>query len=313
MMNIRSDREGVLGSFYLPLCLFAFYFVLLSLSACENEAELISGLSFKQLKEVSVALNDAGIAAGMRKTGAQGSERYAVLVSESAQTQAIRVLKEYNLPRQEDAFQELTKGNAFLPESKELLQLRRDRALSLELESFLSAFAGVVEVKAVIRNQLTTSTQARISPTATILLKVQSKNYINEADVRTAILKALPEISPNDISLILSELKQSPISAVNPAVDESGRSVTLAKFVPFPFSVPLGELGVARKIIAGLLVLFIGAGVIVGYVLSRWYRPRVRKVPQVLRTAVIETALRPLPFERKEAQISGKKQESKDG
>ena len=126
---------------------------LLAVIGCDDR-ELVGSLDVRQAVEVEVTLSEAGIAARREKIGGGRSQQFQIFVSDAAYDDAIRVLHQYQLPRDKDAdIEKLTAGSGFLPAPPELAMLRRERVQAAEIERMLHLFPGVVDARAIVRTE----------------------------------------------------------------------------------------------------------------------------------------------------------------
>jgi len=280
---------------------FALLLVLTTFLACAGSEELLGGLDVQQAVEIVVALKNSGVAAEMERVASGRDEKYSISVSHSDRMSALRVLDEYHLPRRkEDSFESLTTGDAFVPNLREISQLRFDRALSVEVERALSALDGVVEVRAVIRSQLVLDSGKPSPPTASVVIRYSSKSGsqpFSTDDVKNTVAKSVPGLNPDAITLSTSRVFLGGTSGESTAgVDAKGNVVPLARVRPFPFMVPAADQNRVRSILSAMLGGFALTGLVIGWALSRLKKPKLHP-PVALRTTMIEASIKANPPE----------------
>lgn len=274
----------------------------LSLLACAGSEELLSGLEVQQAVEIVVALKNSGVTAEMERVSTGREEKYSVTVSRSDRMSAMRVLDEYHLPRKSDeTFESLTTGDAFVPNLREIAQLRFDRALSVEVERALAAFDGVVEARAVIRSQLLLDSGKSSSPSASVVIRYTSKSGtqpFSSDEIKNTVAKSVPGLTPEGVNLNTTRvfLSGAPTSDTAAGVDAKGNVVTLARVRPFPFMVPAADQTRVRNILSALLGGFALTGLVIGWALSRLKKPRPA-TPAAIRTTMIEASIKGAPGE----------------
>ncbi|MFN8391710.1 MAG: hypothetical protein U0136_15585 [Bdellovibrionota bacterium] len=278
--------------------------VVLSLVSCSSREELAFSFDANDAIEAMTLLQNAGISADARKEGSGREERYRISVSRTDKDAVVRLLHDYQLPRKrEDDFNSLTTSDGFVPNLREISQLRMDRALAVEIEGQLRGLEGVKEVHAIIRSHLIPEDQngsvvgepgKKVSPSASIVLRFTSRSGnqpFTTDEVKRTVAKAVPGLATEDVSVSATRIVSS--GPGDSTVDEAG-AVPLAAVAPFAFRVPAQDRDKVRVLIAGLLVLFVVAGFVIGFYMSRWLRPaRAQRVPpKAVRTAMLEASFR---------------------
>ena len=272
----------------------------LFLSACSGGEELVSSLDVQQAIEIVVALKKAGIQAEMEKSAARGSD-YTVTVSGSDRSNALRLLNEYHLPRKESAsFEKLTSSDGFVPNLREISQLRFDRALGVEIERALSGLDGIVEVRAIVRSNLVKDTAIEANgdqpaSTATVMIRYESKSGVQPFsvdDVKETIARAVPGLPVANVNVTATRVFVSASDAGNAAgMDAKGNIIPLAAVKPFSFLVPAADQTRVRSIISALLGGFALTGMLVGWSFARVRKPK-GPPPKAVRTAMLEASFR---------------------
>ncbi len=279
-----------------------FAIVLLLFSACAGGEELLSGLEVQQAVEVVVALKKAGIAAEMEKTSAGREPRYSVTIANSDRSNAVRVLDEYHLPRKEqESFASLTSGDGFIPNLREMSQLRFDRALGVEIENALQALEGIIEVRAIVRSNLVkdiagAANAEQPAASATVMIRYESKSGVQPFsvdEIKETIARAVPGLPQANVNVSATRVFISASSDGNSAtgMDGKGNIIPLAPVKPFSFLVPATDQTRVRSIISALLGGFALTGMLVGWSFARSRRPKAPP-PRPGRTAMLEASFR---------------------
>jgi type III secretory pathway lipoprotein EscJ len=287
----------------LPLLLLLFAMVMVG--GCTSREELPFDLDANEAVEIMVALRNSGIGAEIQKSKKGGAEHYAIVLARSDKPAAFRLLRDFHLPKsakEEEQFNALTTGDGFVPNLRELSQLRYQRALAVEIEGLLRAFDGVVEAHAVIRSQPPSDDDsggsAPMRPSkALILVRYVSSagnQPFSEDDIRRTVVNAVPGLAPKDVDITI--LRVVPAGAEpSMGVDSKNSVVALAPVAPFAFQVPARDKDRVLALIAALLALFVMSGFIIGYFAARWRKPVRQAPPKAVRTAMLEASYRTSP------------------
>lgn len=251
------------GAVLLQLCIV--------LSGCDQRAEILTDLDTRQSIEVGVALYRTGIQAARERSSKGRDERYSIYVSQSDYPRALQVLHEYRLPGDRlQSIDELTEPKGFVPNGRELTNVRLDHALSLSIERLLSALPGVVEVRAVVRSNLISGyedgRQSGGSPSASVVVRYQSPSGVlpfSLEEAKEIVRKAVPGSSPDAISITTTRVILSGDFIPEGVPDPSAIGVPLSSLAPFLFKVSPGEQQRAlRQVLIFVIVSTLAGGVI---------------------------------------------------
>lgn len=162
-----------------------------------KSASVADDLSQKDANQIVAALRAHGIEATTEKgRGAKG--RYTVHVSASRFGEAATLLSDLGLPAQHGAsFAELMAPSGILPASKDVEDLRMDRAIASEVEDLLMGHPAVASASVIVRlHSLPASSAGSVS------VVVQKKDGVDlsENDVKEMVVRAVPGIKTEGIS-----------------------------------------------------------------------------------------------------------------
>ena len=243
--------------------------LVLLLSACDQRAEILTDLDTRQSIEVGVALYRSGIQAARERASKGRDERYSIYVSQSDYPRALQVLHEYRLPGDRlQSIEELTEPKGFVPNGRELTNVRLDYALSLSIERLLSALPGVVEVRAVIRSNLLSGIDQTSSgnPSASVVIRYQSPSGVlpfSLEEAKEIVRKAVPGSTAEAVSITTTRVILSGDFIPEGVPDPSAIGVPLSSLAPFLFKVSPGEQQRAlRQVLIFVLVSTLSGGVI---------------------------------------------------
>lgn len=243
--------------------------LLLFCTACGRE-ELLRNLNSRDSAEIIVVLNRFGISAAREEIESGRRENYRILVNDTDYNSALEVLHEHGLPRQEEkTLDQLTAGSAFSPAGLELTALRKDFALSLEVERLINAMPSVLETKAVVRS--VTSALGGLSvehsaPSASVVIRYSGSTGnppFSVAEIQQLVARTVPGLQADAVSVELSRAAL-PVSANS----ELFNGQTLTTLAPLLFQVPTREKTHAQQQLAALFVLFCLCGGVVGFYLG---------------------------------------------
>ncbi len=244
------------------LCLFA-------LVACER-VPVAQDLSQKQANTIVAFLAGQGIPAQAEKqTG--GKSAFRVLVKSDLYGRSISLMNERGLPGdQRPSFDELIQQKGLIPDSRAMEQLRINRALALQVEEILSLHPGVRDVRvAVHRIQKDEEDASRVS----VMLTTDPKGKAPIlSDLRSLVLKTVPGITEEDISIVMEKPAEQKLPAGVGGVyqDESGvLRVPLVPFLVF-WHVPESEYISFVFLFCGLFVVILLVAISFGYWFGRW-------------------------------------------
>lgn len=259
--------------------------LLLLLVGC-GERELINGIDSKQSIEILVVLNRAGISADRAKQTKGRNESFLITVNNNDYTRAMEVLHEYGLPRRnQDELENITRSNGIVPESIGMATLRREIALSLQVEKLLLAFPGVVDARVIIRSEENSPNIFRnemISPRATVVIRYITsgdKPEFSEEEVRRLVARSVSGLDENNVMVSFSKVLG--ITGRNVAVG----SEKTVKLFPFRFRIVESDLTIAKRQLLGVLIILVlvggGVGIFVNYLYKKVF-PAKEAVPQAL-------------------------------
>ncbi len=188
----------------LPLALFA-------LSACT--VNLQHDLNEDDANDIYVLLIKKGIDATKIKEGEGKEARYVIAVPKADVADAARLLREHSLPRTRAdglAIFKMTKG--MIPTATEERAMFIE-ALGGEVSNALNRVPGILEARCIVMipevNDLT-QPEKKPMPTASVLLKytnIDGKPPIGETDVREFVARAVPELKPEAVKVLMTEAK----------------------------------------------------------------------------------------------------------
>lgn len=255
--------------------------VLLSLSGCAEREELLSDLDTHQSIDVVVALERSGIHAQRERVAKGREERYVVYVSQGDYARALQVLHEYRLPGDPaTSIDQVTAPQGFVPNARELTNVRLDHAIALSVERLLSALPGVVEVRAVVRSYHSSAADDRrltvSAPTASVVIRYLSPSGVlpfSLDDAKEMVRKAVPGLSPDSLSVTTTRVILSGELIPEGVPDPNATGVPLSSLLPFLFRVAPGEQQRALRQILGVVLI----STVSGGVLGLWLGLRSRR------------------------------------
>ncbi len=250
--------------------------LLIVTSGC-SQRELVNKLDQRQSTEVLVVLSRAGVPASRTEVGGGKSSTYSITVDPEYFSRGLEVIHEYGLPRSADQEIERTlEQNGFVPNPKEITDLRLDRALGLQVERSLRSLPGVVDAWVNIRTR--SGREAILaSPRAWIHLRYSSASG-NEPfsvdEVKKVVISAVPEMRAEDVELKTSALPPGLVLTGSASILNS----SLERLMPFGFRVPESERVTAQRQLASVILLSALCAAIVGLYLG-WWMGRSRRKP----------------------------------
>ena len=273
-------------------------FFLAGLGACSQQ-ELVTGVDAKQSVEILVVLNKAGISAVRERTQEGANEKYLVRVTEDDFMKALQVLHDYGLPRNNsETIEALIKPQAFAPQTPAMLALRRDMALSAQVENLLLALPGVVDVRVVVRSDqksLGLSANDATIAKATVVIR-----YISDAEqpkfstdeIKQILVQAVSGLEKDNVGVTLTRVLPGIIGSSIGVADE--HYITIP---PFRFRVMDADLMLAKRQLFGALIMILLVGGLAGIIvhkmvakLSKDKRSNVQPVAGLEHNIVVETA-----------------------
>ena len=253
---------------------FIFSLLLLLVCAC-NKAEVASNLSQHDAHKIVSELSEQGINASFSKDRTQG---FSIYVSESDRLLAISTISNNQLiAGQSSEFNELTKAKGFIPNSRELDNLRLDRALAIEIEEALISNPLIDEVNVIVR-----SNYKKDSTAVSAIINTNSRDSFNITEIEDIIISSVPGINRNEIQLVLHDSTISKTNGEIVGVSQNDGSPVAVPLVPFlMWKVPAGvekELGLGVIL---FLMVFLAFGLAIGYLLTK-KKPNKMVLPEPL-------------------------------
>lgn len=199
--------------------------MLLLLCACSTKIQ--HGLSERDADEIQSVLADRGIAAS---PVSEGKEKWAVQVPQSSASEAIRILRENNLPRQRaPGFSEVFGQGSMVPTATEE-KAKLMQALSGENARMLEAMEGVVEAKVIVVPETKSGAFAPAEPArASVFLKVTSDHAkelaARKAELQQLVSGSVPGLDPAHVALLIDPVS---IQARPTIVERKDRSAAAA-------------------------------------------------------------------------------------
>jgi type III secretory pathway lipoprotein EscJ len=226
----------------------------------------------RESHEIIAALRERGIeATSSKERGGKG--QYSVVVSSSDFGRAVSLLHSLGLPAEHKAsFSELVAPSGILPSSKNVEDLRIDRARAAEIEDLLKGYPVVVKANALVRYQ---ALDTAGPPSVSIVIQKRAQATLDLEEVKQLVARAVPGIKGEDVVVSVTDMASSTLGA--PAGGASSGE-SMVPFLMF-WSVPERDYNSLAFIMIGLLVavsLMAGlAGYIFGqYTFARQNEPR---------------------------------------
>lgn len=180
-----------------------FNVVVLSLLMGCGSTPVASEISQREANRIVAILHQNGISAELQ-TARGRTGRYIVLVSDAAFSDAATILSKRGLPSEKQpSFEEMTAANGIIPTSREVDNLRLDRALAAELEVLLSMNSSVHNVGAIVRLH---SVRSQRDSSISVALELESKSSISNEELKEIVERAFPAVDPNRIYITVSRI-----------------------------------------------------------------------------------------------------------
>jgi type III secretory pathway lipoprotein EscJ len=226
-------------------------FVLLG---CGGKEEVVSGLERTELVNVLSTLESAAIPYEKRSTGTGRAESYSVWVDSHDFMPALNTLKNNGLLAESSSeFEQLTKQQGFVPQTRRIEQLREDRILSLDLERLIRNLSGVLEVRVAVRTIVPADGSTSPARNATIVIRYSSKSgvqpFSNEELTRLATT-VVPGLQEDRITVS--------ISRVSAGEENKPKSVKIVPDVSSSFQAKLWLVVVAALVLVLMIGLMFG-------------------------------------------------------
>lgn len=165
------------------------------LMGCDS-TPVASDVSQREANRIVALLHKNGISADLH-SGRIGKGRFEVLVPEAVFPNAATILSARGLPSErQPSFEEMTASNGIIPTSREVDNLRLDRALAAELEELFSMNSSVQNVGAIVRMHSVRSLQ---DASITVALELSSKGNLSKEEIEEVVRKAFPTIDASRI------------------------------------------------------------------------------------------------------------------
>lgn len=245
--------------------------VVLGILGC-GSTPVASDLSQRESHEIIAALRERGIeATSSKERGGKG--QYSVVVASSDFGRAVSLLHSLGLPAEHKAsFSELVAPSGILPSSKNVEDLRIDRARAAEIEDLLKGYPVVVKANALVRYQALDDT---VPPSVSIVIQKRTEGMLDVAEVKQLVARAVPGIKGEDVVVSVTDVANSTPSSSDGVTSSSESMVPFLVF----WRVPERDYNGLALIMIGLLVavsLMAGlAGYIFGqYTVARQHEPR---------------------------------------
>lgn len=204
------------GKYFLMLGL------VLSLSACK--VPLHQGLAEEEANQMLSLLLLNKIEADKQISKSGGID---LIVEKSQFVEAVEVLRQYGLPRikvnsMQDIFPSGSLVSSPFEEQAKIAYLKEQ-----QIQKMLSSLNGVVEAQVSVVQDLSQNKKENVAPSASVYIKYSSQeNFLDrEASVRNLVLRAVPNLRPESISVVLEEANLRYASAKRRLPTESGNGL----------------------------------------------------------------------------------------
>jgi len=200
-------------------------FSMLLLCACSTKVQ--HGLAERDADEIQSVLADHGISA---QPVSEGKDKWAVQVPQASASEAIRVMRENNLPRQEaPGFAEVFGQGSMVPTATEE-KAKLMQALSGENARMLEALEGVVQAKVIVVPETKSGAFAPAEPArASVFLKVASDHAAElsarKAELQQLVSGAVPGLTPEHVALLIDPVT---MKARPPIIERKDRTAAAA-------------------------------------------------------------------------------------
>ena len=239
---------------------------LIAFAGCDT-VPVAEELDQGQAREVVAELSKYGVSA-VAERGSGSRAKYDVMVRGVQYHQAVQLLEESSLPREERAsFYELVEPKGLVPNSRAMEDLRLDRAMAVELEDIIKAYPGIKSVNVLLRLNFRNENE---SPAVSVLLKVERGNPIKYEDLSRIVKRTVPGIADEDIEIV-SHVESEYLSG---SLKEVGahrlkEKLVTVPLVPFLFKWQIPE-GHYRSLVF-VLIGVIATVLLIGFLLGYWY------------------------------------------
>ncbi len=234
--------------------------VILTLLMGCGSSPVASDVSQREANRIVALLHKNGITADLHSARI-GKGRYVVLVPESEFPNAATILSNRGLPSEKQpSFEEMTASNGIIPTSREVDNLRLDRALAAELEDLFSMNSSVQNVGAIVRIH---SVRSPRDASITVALELDAKSQFSQEESEALVRKAFPNIESSRIYVTAFRMDSESGSDHS---DDENVSFLLFWRVPSSLYTSLASLLLGLVLFAG--VVFGAAGYLIGQYLS---------------------------------------------
>lgn len=224
----------------------------LLLSACSTKIQ--HGLAERDADEIQAVLGDHGINA---TPVPEGKDKWALEVPQSSASEAVRILRDNNLPRQQaPGFAEVFGQGSMVPTATEE-RAKLIQALSGENARLLQGLDGVIAAKVIVVPEAKASAFGQLEPArASVLLKVAGPKadalQARKVEIQQLVAGSVPGLTPEHVALMVEPVV---VEARPTIVEHRDRSAALL---------------VAS--VAGVLLALLAAGLIVAVLRARKLR-----------------------------------------
>jgi type III secretion protein J len=200
--------------------------VLLLLSGCSAKIE--HGLAEREANEVRAALEERGITVEL--VGEGKGATWSVEVPKASAAQAIRLLRDADLPRRDaPGFAEVFGQGSLVPTAAEE-RARMIQALSGETCRMLAAIEGVVRARVLVVPEFKSQGFGTPEPArASVFLKVTSERAgvlaTRKVELQQLVAGAVPGLTPEHVAVLFDTVSAAPRPVV---IERKDRSAALA-------------------------------------------------------------------------------------
>lgn len=224
------------------------------LSACSTTLE--QGLDEREADAIVVALADRGI--GATKERERGGAGFDVVVLESDAARALGVLRDEDLPRDDEAGMAETYAEPSLIPTAGEERARLAHALAADLARTIELLDGVRSARVHVGlpdASVIPMDDAPIAPSASVLVRHAEGTTIDEAAIRTLVAGAVPGLTPERVAVV-SRVARPP--GEHTALEHVG-----------PIAVTAGSANPLRAVLAALLLVNVALAIGIGGLLMR--------------------------------------------
>lgn len=236
----------------------------LTLAACSEQVELVSGLKEDEANQILSVLLNTGIAA-QKTTGAEGM---VISVESEEVAEALGIMRAKGLPQQ----QFVKMGDVFKKEgliSSPLEEkVRYIYALSQELSETISQIDGVVtaRVHVVLPSESTGLSAASDPASASVFIKHEPNSVVENVvpQIKRLVVNSISQLAYDNVSVILV-----PAAVMPPSGNTDMRPVTRV----MGFDVAISSARDLNIAMIGLLVTLFASFIAIGVLAILWKKP----------------------------------------